>query len=101
MKVAFGSLTPGHLLSCIRSRSTLDVSKLHVQSSQKERFMRDPGIEPGSVPWQGTILPLNQPRFRFHGSYGLYWRRELVQYCSAATMSILCVLTCNEKGNQF
>ena len=27
--------------------------------------MRDPGIEPGSVPWQGTILPLNQPRFRF------------------------------------
>ncbi len=25
-------------------------------------FMRDPGIEPGSVPWQGTILPLNQPR---------------------------------------
>ena len=24
--------------------------------------MRDPGIEPGSVPWQGTILPLNQPR---------------------------------------
>ena len=26
--------------------------------------MRDPGIEPGSVPWQGTILPLNQPRFR-------------------------------------
>ena len=25
--------------------------------------MRDPGIEPGSVPWQGTILPLNQPRF--------------------------------------
>ena len=26
--------------------------------------MRDPGIEPGSVPWQGTILPLNQPRLR-------------------------------------
>ena len=24
--------------------------------------MRDPGVEPGSVPWQGTILPLNQPR---------------------------------------
>ena len=24
--------------------------------------LRDPGIEPGSVPWQGTILPLNQPR---------------------------------------
>ena len=23
--------------------------------------LRDPGIEPGSVPWQGTILPLNQP----------------------------------------
>ncbi len=31
--------------------------------------MRDPGIEPGSVPWQGTILPLNQPRFRFHGDH--------------------------------
>ena len=28
--------------------------------------LRDPGIEPGSVPWQGTILPLNQPR-RIHG----------------------------------
>ena len=53
--------------------STLDISKLHVQSSQKEHFMRDPGIEPGSVPWQGTILPLNQPHFRFHGSGGLYW----------------------------
>ena len=26
-------------------------------------YLRDPGIEPGSVPWQGTILPLNQPRF--------------------------------------
>ena len=25
--------------------------------------LRDPGIEPGSVPWQGTILPLNQPRY--------------------------------------
>ena len=30
----------------------------------KNRGVRDPGIEPGSVPWQGTILPLNQPRFR-------------------------------------
>ena len=26
--------------------------------------MRDPGIAPGSVPWQGIILPLNQPRIR-------------------------------------
>ena len=39
--------------------------------------MRDPGIEPGSVPWQGTILPLNQPRFRIlavmlNGPYLLY-----------------------------
>ena len=24
--------------------------------------MRDLGIEPGSVPWQGAMPPLNQPR---------------------------------------
>ena len=31
-------------------------------TNRQKRCMRDPGIEPGSVPWQGTILPLNQPR---------------------------------------
>ena len=35
----------------------------------KKNQLRDPGIEPGSVPWQGTILPLNQPR-RTHGKGG-------------------------------
>ena len=34
-----------------------------VCTSTEQKTMRDPGIEPGSVPWQGTILPLNQPRF--------------------------------------
>ena len=32
------------------------------QTTAKVIVLRDPGIEPGSVPWQGTILPLNQPR---------------------------------------
>ena len=35
-------------------------------------FMRDPGIEPGSVPWQGTILPLNQPRDLVTGCFLAY-----------------------------
>ncbi len=67
--------------------------------------MRDPGIEPGSVPWQGTILPLNQPRFRFIGKYTLSSVLNLVQSCSAGAnlseRSILCVLTCYEEGNHF
>ncbi len=45
-------------LSCMSNQKRIAVTTLHC--------MRDPGIEPGSVPWQGTILPLNQPRFRFH-----------------------------------
>ncbi len=37
-----------------------------LQRRQNKCFfvMRDPGIAPGSVPWQGIILPLNQPRIR-------------------------------------
>jgi hypothetical protein len=28
----------------------------------KEKELRHPGIEPGSLPWQGSILPLDQCR---------------------------------------
>ncbi len=73
--------------------------------SQKKDFLRDPGIEPGSVPWQGTILPLNQPRFRFHGSQlfvGCCYLSAALNNGNLSEMSILCVyLTCYEKGNQF
>ena len=34
--------------------------------------MRDPGIEPGSVPWQGTILPLNQPRSLWRANLAIF-----------------------------
>ena len=33
-----------------------------IPNGTETKYMRDPGIEPGSVPWQGTILPLIQPR---------------------------------------
>ena len=42
------------------------------------RRMRSSGIEPGSKPWQGFILPLNQERFlkniqiKFTTSYDLF-----------------------------
>ena len=56
----------GDLLTCIRA--LLKDHKHEVLPELKQKgdssTMRDPGIEPGSVPWQGTILPLNQPRFR-------------------------------------
>ena len=32
-------------------------SDFHKKKNQKR--MHQPGIEPGSVPWQGTILPLD------------------------------------------
>ena len=55
----------GDLLTCIRA--LLKDHKNEVPSPEPRKnkhHLRDPGIEPGSVPWQGTILPLNQPRFR-------------------------------------
>ncbi len=55
-------------LSCLIL--TVNVETAHTVQEPKKKFpkilvydsLRDPGIEPGSVPWQGTILPLNQPR---------------------------------------
>ncbi len=29
----------------------------------KKNGLRSPGIEPGSLPWQGSILPLDHERF--------------------------------------
>ena len=39
---------------------------MFLHAKRKKIVLRDPGIEPGSVPWQGTILPLNQPRVIFY-----------------------------------
>src|SRR3989344_8433624 len=41
-------------------------------------FVRVPGIEPESVPWQATVLPLNHTRFPedYTGAY------ELGNYCA-------------------
>ena len=30
-----------------------------MEKKLKNKIMHQPGIEPGSVPWQGTILPLD------------------------------------------
>jgi hypothetical protein len=33
-----------------------------IRKSQKVKAVRSPGIEPGSLPWQGSILPLDHER---------------------------------------
>lgn len=33
---------------------------------KNKKLMHQPGIEPGSVPWQGTILPLDHWCFWIH-----------------------------------
>ena len=62
---------------CKYSADTVSVGGCKMESESKGRwhqrlhgFVRDPGIEPGSVPWQGTILPLNQPRFNNYARPG-------------------------------
>jgi hypothetical protein len=44
--------------------------------------MHQPGIEPGSVPWQGTILPLD------HWCFGAASNRSYI--------SVLCTLCCTK-----
>jgi hypothetical protein len=40
-----------------------------VAKKDVKKFMHQPGIEPGSVPWQGTILPLDHWCFVVSGQY--------------------------------
>ena len=54
------------MLLFFNSNNCGEVRMQHTLITKNKKTMmfclRDPGIEPGSVPWQGTILPLNQPR---------------------------------------
>ena len=34
--------------------------------------MRIQGIEPWSVPWEGTMIPLHQMRFTLNGSHKIF-----------------------------
>ena len=44
-------------IKCLPPRS-LSISNL-ISPSMTKNQLHQPGIEPGSVPWQGTILPLD------------------------------------------
>ncbi len=52
--------------NCRRVHEYMNKAHQVVCTVYKTCSLRDPGIEPGSVPWQGTILPLNQPRSHVH-----------------------------------
>ena len=64
--IVFLALVESCLTGKNADHSTADgpaiVTMVTIVSQHMQNRMRDPGIEPGSVPWQGTILPLNQPR---------------------------------------
>ena len=60
--------------------------RLENKAKQK---LRDPGIEPGSVPWQGTILPLNQPRFMRHVIMTEQKKMATVNFCRSRGRSCL------------
>ena len=49
------------------------------------KTMRDPAIEPGSVPWQGTILPLNQPRWSCTATHFCYIQNWCCCDCAACS----------------
>ena len=56
-------------MHCARQWQPAHINASLHQNPITGKDVRDPGIEPGSVPWQGTILPLNQPRRTDVASY--------------------------------
>ena len=81
-----GSLPYSRFLDS-RVRAT-SISQRRRPRLKKKKQLHQPGIEPGSVPWQGTILPLD------------HWCRclALIKYLNYISLSLLS-LTTAELGN--
>ncbi|PPD91301.1 hypothetical protein GOBAR_DD11763 [Gossypium barbadense] len=55
--------------SCNALHFIVKTDKEEKNGARKALILHQPGIEPGSVPWQGTILPLDHWCFFPRGSY--------------------------------
>ena len=69
MTVTVGMPELGSHRRCRRSKRNvkgLTVAMTPKRSPQKPKGMHSPGIEPGSGPWQGPILPLDQECSTLH-----------------------------------
>ena len=52
--------------------STMDKQSSKNLGREKLFKMRIQGIEPWSVPWEGTMIPLHQMRFTLNGSHKIF-----------------------------
>ena len=64
----------------------------------KKRNMHQPGIEPGSVPWQGTILPLDHWCRGWFADH-LVIISILIAMCPAGHLSLLLIALINQDND--
>ena len=62
--------------------------KSYSQSHEAKKYLHQPGIEPGSVPWQGTILPLDHWCFDERSVHSLLLDMNNTAAASPTTVSV-------------